>query len=100
MEVMEDPEFDQKFPELAKVKKSQEKAKKSDKVQEIPIEDDAEEDSMEPMEEKLDVKAKFTQGLLKCTNFSAETKALLSLVGGSGEGGRFVRQSVCKTASS
>ena len=89
MEVMEDKEFDKKFPELAKVKKSQEKPKPAaampaeDKMEEIPSEGEG----IEEEEEKDSVKTKFMNGLLKCTNFSQETKALLSLANPDSGGG-------------
>ena len=82
MEVMEDKDFDKKFPELAKVKKSQEK--RESKVAEIPLDGG---ESVAPMEEKEDVRTKFMKGLLKCTNFSQETMALLSLMNPNNEGG-------------
>jgi len=82
MEVMEDKDFDKKFPELAKVKKSQEK--QESKVAEIPLDGG---ESVAPAEEKEDVRTKFMKGLLKCTNFSQETMALLSLMNPNGEGG-------------
>jgi len=87
MDVMEDKEFDQKFPELAKVKKSQEKVKPSmpaeDKMEEVPSEGD----EMEEEEEKDSVKTKFMNGLMKCANFSQETMALLSLANPGAGGG-------------
>jgi len=86
MEVMEDKDFDKKFPELAKVKKSQEK--QESKVAEIPLDGG---ESVSPAEgggeAKEDVRTKFMNGLLKCTNFSQETMALLSLMNPNGEGG-------------
>ena len=89
MEVMEDKDFDKKFPELAKVKKSQEK--RENKVAEIPLDGGESvseaEDRGEEKEEKEDVRTKFMKGLLKCTNFSQETMALLSLMNPNGEGG-------------
>ena len=88
MEVMEDKDFDKKFPELAKVKKSQEK--QENKAAEIPLDGG---ESVSAAEEKEDVRTKFMKGLLKCTNFSQETMALLSLMNPNGEGGarRFKR---------
>lgn len=82
MEVMEDKDFDKKFPELAKVKKSQEK--QENKAAEIPLDGG---ESVSAAEEKEDVRTKFMKGLLKCTNFSQETMALLSLMNPNGEGG-------------
>ena len=88
MEVMEDKDFDKKFPELAKVKKSQEK--QESKVAEIPLDGGESVSGAESgggEEEKEDVRTKFMKGLLKCTNFSQETMALLSLMNPNGEGG-------------
>ena len=92
MEVMEDKDFDKKFPELAKVKKSQEK--QENKVAEIPLDGG---ESVSGAEvggggAKEDVRTKFMKGLLKCTNFSQETKALLSLMNPNGEGGELFKQ--------
>ena len=92
MEVMEDKDFDKKFPELAKVKKSQEK--QENKVAEIPLDGG---ESVSVAEgggggAKEDVRTKFMKGLLKCTNFSQETKALLSLMNPNGEGGELFKQ--------
>ena len=75
---MEDKDFDKKFPELAKVKMSQKKKAeetKEDKMEEIPLDG-------EPPEEKEGVEKRFMNGLLKCTNFSTETKSMLSLASG------------------
>ena len=85
MDVMEDKEFDQKFPELAKVKKSQEKVKPAaeDKMEDVPSEGE----EMEEEEEKDSVKTKFMNGLMKCANFSQETMALLSLANPGAGGG-------------
>ena len=87
MEVMEDKDFDKKFPELAKVKKSQEK--QENKVAEIPLDGGESVSGAEGGggEEREDVRTKFMKGLLKCTNFSQETMALLSLMNPNGEGG-------------
>ena len=62
MEVMEDKDFDKKFPELAKVKKSQEK--KENKVAEIPV-DGSPGQSVSGAEaggEKEDVRTRFMKG--------------------------------------
>ena len=67
MEVMEDKDFDKKFPELAKVKKSQEK--KENKVAEIPV-DGSPGQSVSGAEaggeEKEDVRTRFMKGRHKC----------------------------------
>ena len=64
MDVMYDKDFDKKFPELAKEKhKSRWQG---------------------------DVKKRFKNDVLKCTNFSPETMALLSLVNSNGEGGEML----------
>ena len=84
MDVMEDKDFDKKFPELAKVKRNQEK--QENKVAEIPL-DGGESISGAEDGGQEDVKTRFMNGLLKCTNFSQETMALLSLVNPNGEGG-------------
>ena len=81
---MEDKDFDKKFPELAKVKRNQEK--QENKVAEIPL-DGGESISGAEDGGREDVKTRFMNGLLKCTNFSQETMALLSLVNPNGEGG-------------
>ena len=63
MEVMEDKDFDKKFPELAKVKKSQEK--KENKVAEIPVDGSPGQSvsgSEAGGEEKEDVRTRFMKG--------------------------------------
>ena len=61
MDVMYDKDFEKKFPELAKEKQK--------------------------IRWQGDVKKRFKNDVLKCTNFSQETMALLSLVNPNGEGG-------------
>ena len=61
MDVMYDKDFEKKFPELAKEKQK--------------------------IRWQGDVKRRFKNDVLKCTNFSPETMALLSLVNPNEEGG-------------
>merc|ERR1712045_546023 len=58
--------------------------KQENKAAEIPLDGG---ESVSAAEEKEDVRTKFMKGLLKCTNFSQETMALLSLMNPNGEGG-------------
>ena len=87
---MEDKDFDKKFPELAKMKMSQEELTATPaKAREIPTEGSgvAEPDT----KGSEDVKAQFTRGLLKCTQFPQRIKAFLSLANPDGGRGRDFR---------
>ena len=64
MDVMYDKDFDKKFPKLAKEKQKN--------------------------RWQGDVKRRFKNDVLKCTNFSPETMALLSLMNSNGEGGEML----------
>merc|ERR1711892_92100 len=74
MKVMEDPEFSKKYPELAKAKMGN--TKEDDRG------DMEEEDTTE--ESKPDPRAKFFSEIKKCTDFSDETLALVSMASGTG----------------
>merc|ERR1712106_1241394 len=84
MKVMEDPEFSKKYPELAKAKMGS--PKKEEKKMDEPKEDDKGdmqgEDTTE--ESKPDPRAKFFSEIKKCTDFSDETLALVSMASGTG----------------
>jgi hypothetical protein len=84
---MEDKDFKKKFPMLSKVQSSQKNKQTaaSDKVKEIPIDEAV---VAEPEPEQDDMKTMFARGILKCTNFSQELQALLSLANPDGGGGR------------
>lgn len=89
MKVMEDPDFAKKYPELYKAKmggakkeeKNMDESKEEDKVD---LEEEVQEEEMAAGESKPDARAKFFSGIKKCTNFSDETLALVSMASGSG----------------
>jgi len=85
-EVMEDPDFAEKYPELDKIRKAGGKKKKAVVVA-------AEESSAEPEPEpestpktKDDVRTKFFKEVGKCTGFSDAIKAMINLASGTGGG--------------
>ena len=82
-EVMDSKDFAEKFPKIAALSKK----KPEEKQVSSNDNDEGAEPEPEPTKPKRDVKAEFLSSLLKCKDFSEETKALLSL--GKGDGMQF-----------
>ena len=84
-EVMDSKDFAEKFPKIAALSKK--KPEPDTKQVTSNDNDEGAEPEPEPTKPKRDVKAEFLSSLLKCKDFSEETKALLSL--GKGDGMQF-----------